>query len=165
MKCLKLLVVLGWATKSKKKKPDQPTTYSGGFQAIDLSHPRAILDSFYLKSDKNGVLSVGLRSFRLHNPDLKDWEAGEPNEKGEIFFNYNHRYQIIDAVVETETFTDRKTGLRTPVDIIKSFKPSVIDTDELFGIINSNHQFKNPEPIVGLNGNYSAATAALVDEL
>ncbi len=165
MRNVKLLVVMGWAVKSKKKRPEDATVYSGAFQAVDLSHPVSVLDSFYLKTDLNGVVGISTRSYRFKNPDLTLFTAGEPNEKGEIFWNYNHRYQLIDAVVDTETFNDRKTGLRTPVDVIKQFKPSIITTDELFGIINSNHQFNNSAPIVGLNGNYSAATAALVDEL
>jgi len=152
MRNLKLLVIMGWATKSKKRKPDQPTTYSGAFQAIDLSHPVSILDSFFLKTDFNGVVGIATRSYRFKNPDLTLFTAGDPNEKGEIFWNYNHRYQLIDAVVETETFNDRKTGLRTPVDVLKHFKPSIITTDELFGIINSNHQFVSASPITGLNG-------------
>jgi hypothetical protein len=148
-----LLVVMGWAMKDKKKSiKGQPAVYSGGFQAIDLSHPVSLLESFYLKTDKGGGLKVSVRTFKVRNPDLTLFTPGEPDDKGDIFYNYNHRYQLIDAVVETEVFTDRSTGLRTPIDILKQFKPKLISVEELFSIINSNNQFFSPSPVYGTSG-------------
>lgn len=157
-----LLVVMGWAMKDKKKSvKGKPAVYSGGFQAIDLSHPVALMDSFYLKSDKkHGAMKVAVRTFKLKNPNLVDFTAGEPDDNGDVFFNYNYRYQLIDAVVETDIFTDRATGLRTPIDILKDYKPKVISTEELFNIINSNNHFIDSSPVYGVAGSNSVERMA-----